>query len=163
MELPIQLKFFKKLELYQELKFQDRKSKASERFKKVWKTEKLILGWTARGHHLIAHPIDHDYVRNGDSLLKNKDGSDYDFGLFGTFTNLIGRGFAISVNGNETQILFTPVGLLMGEVINDVESNIAGSLKYELFFYLTWLTAIAGTAIILINLFEKIVMILNNL
>lgn len=157
MELPIQLKFFRKLELYQELKFQDRKSKASERFKKVWKTEKLILGWTARGHHLIACPINHDYVRNGDGLLRNKNSNDYDLGLSGAFTNLIGRGFAVPVKDNETQILFTPVGLLMGEVMNDVESGMIGVLKYELFFYLTWLTAVAGAAIIIINLVEKIV------
>jgi len=159
MELPIQLKLFKKLELYQELKFQDEKaSKASERLRKVWKTEKLILSWTARGHHLIMHPIDHGYVRSGTGLLKNKDENNYDFGLSGTFTNLIGRGFAKPVERNDTQILFTPTGLLMGEVIDDVEgSNIWKKYRYPIFYYLTWATASAGALLVISKFLEDII------
>lgn len=155
MELPIQIKFFKKLELYQELKFQDRKSnKASDRLKKMWKTEKLILGWTARGHHLIAHPIDHDYVRNGGDLLKNKNKDNYDWGLSGTFGNLIKRGFAVEFTAGDTSnIIFTPEGLLMGEVIDDVENKKLGGWKYNFFYYLTWITALMGAFFIIINFF----------
>ncbi len=162
MELPIQLKLFKKLELYQELKFQDIKcEKASQRLSKVWKTEKLILSWTAQGHHLIAHPINHDYVRGG--LLKDKEKDNYEFGLSGTFTNLIGRGFAVPVENDSSSIIFTPTGLLMGEVINDVENGKLGGMKYGFFYYLTWVAAITGALIIIFNFFEKIIKIFNNI
>jgi hypothetical protein len=161
MGLPIQLKFFKKLELYQELKFQDEKALgASNRadLNKIWKTEKLILSWTARGHHLIMCPIDHGYVRNGTGLLKNKNSADYDIGLSGTFTNLIGRGFAESVEGNNTQIIFTPTGLLMGEVINDVEGiNVWKKYRYPIFYYLTWATASAGALLVIFKFLEEVI------
>ena len=158
MELPIQLKFFKKLELYQELNFQDEKAgKASERLRKIWNTEKLILSWTARGHHLIMHPIDHGYVRSNTSLLKNKNENDYDFGLSGTFTNLIGRGFVKAVEGNNTQIIFTPSGLLMGEVIDDVEGDKTWpKWKYWIFFKFVWTVALAGALLVVFKFVEEI-------
>lgn len=162
MELPIQLKLFKKLELYQELKFQDRKSnKASDRLRKVWKTEKLILSWTAYGHHLISHSIDYAYVRGG--LLKNKDRTTFDWGLSSTFGNLVMRGYVLPVDNTlPPRFLFTPSGLLMGEVINDVESSGLGGIKYDFLYYLTWTTALMGALFIIINFFILLSEILDK-
>lgn len=78
MELPIQLKFFKKIELYQEFKFQDEKAEeASEGIlRKLWKTEKRVLRWTARHHHCLGSSIDHDYIRN--NILGENNREKYD-------------------------------------------------------------------------------------
>lgn len=149
MELPIQLKFFKKLELYQEFNFQDEKSrKASKQLQKVWKTEKLILKWTVWNHHLLGCPVDYEYFKNG---LIDKD-KEPEYSLSSAFTNFIRKEYA-EENQNKTGILFTKEGLLMGEVIDDVESkSYWRRWKYKIFFCLVWITALAGALIVIINL-----------
>lgn len=151
MELPIQLKFFKKLELYQEFIYQNKKStKASEHLQKVWKTEKFILKWTVWHHHLLAHPVDYEYFKNG--LIPK--GKESEFSLLGAFTNFIRKEYA-EENINKTGILFTKEGLLMGEVVDDMESrNIWRRWRYGIFFWFVWATAIAGASLVIIRLAE---------
>lgn len=155
MELPIQLKFFKKLELYQELIFQNKKAgEAGGDRRKVWKTEKEILKWTTWNHHYLRSPINHDYIRI--NILKNKSADKYDKALTNTTQNLIKRGFAIApeILKDVTDIEFTQLGLLMGEVVNDTEGEKKWpKIKYDLFYKLVWLTAISGALIVIINFF----------
>jgi hypothetical protein len=151
MELPIQLKFFKKLELYQEFKYQNKKStKASKNLQKVWKTEKLILKWTVWHHHLLAHPVNYEYFKK-ELIPKDKES---DYSLSGAFTNFIRKKYA-EENESKSGILFTKEGLLMGEVTDDMESkNVWKRLKYGIFFWFVWATAIAGGLTVIVNFFK---------
>jgi len=163
MELPIQLKFFRKIELFQEFKIQNKRNINN----KIWKTEKAILKWAAIDYVSLNKELSHDYLRKvifGDGtneLMPNM--KEYDLHLTVPLENLIARGFAIGDCPTE-RIKITREGILMGEVINEKESNnIWSSYKYEILYYLVWLSVIIiffnlikDPLIYIISLFECI-------
>jgi len=147
MELPIQLKFFKKIDLYQEYKYEGRKVRVSGTRLQDWKIEKTILKWTANNHHHLGSPLTNDGVAK--DILKNK----YSYEHLHAIESLIHRKYA---ERKEEGIIITKEGLLMGEVVNEVEGDkvylkYKNQLKYEIFFWLVWFTAIAGALIVTIN------------
>lgn len=175
--MPIQLKFFKKLELYQELKFQNKKAKKADKDHwKIWNTEKEILRWTPWNHHFLNSVIGHDYVRRK-ILKQNEAGASeietkYDYELTRTFGNLVKRGYA--EKEKDTNIYFTREGLLMGEVINDYHSiesykdvknlsKLWKKTKYPFFIFFTWTTIFIGALTIIVKFLEPILIYLYNL
>lgn len=157
MDLPIKLKFYKKLELYQELKFQNKKAKGTDN--KVWKTEKKILKWTVWDHHFLREPLSQEHIRktlfeNGtNQLMPNM--KEYDVHLTKPFENLIARDYAESVQNNE-KIRITPLGLLIGEVIYDIEEKVLGKIRYELFYWGTWLVVISASLLVIAQLIKVV-------
>lgn len=161
MDLPVQIKFFRKLELYQELKFENKKANEVDtpELKKIWDTEKIILKWTVWNHHKLASPLNHGKVRK-DILKEDANNKEkYDTNLTNTFTNLLQRGYAYEPKEKEepTDIKISSTGLLMGQVIDEVESgNIFKKYKYPLFYYLVWSTIVCGAFLIILNFLHRV-------
>jgi hypothetical protein len=146
MELPIQLKFFKKIELYQEYKFEERKASGTRLT--AWNIEKQILKWTTNNHHHLGSPLVKEDIKR--RMLEDKEPTELNQAL----QNLILRGYA---DGSpEGGVRITRAGLLMGEVINELEGRVLLRYKYIALFWLVWITAIAGALIVIINLFKLI-------
>lgn len=152
MEIPVKLNFFRKLELYQELKQEDKKAmNGSGTLKDLWKMEKIVLEWASERHHHrdvilkntdIQNKIEETYTPNS-AEMNNELGS-----IQG---NLISRGFATK---KEDGIVITQEGFLMGKVIND--SKHWKGYFYDFFMVLTWATILAGAFSIIINFLNLI-------
>ena len=166
MELPIQLEFFRKLELYQELKSQDKHfSKGNEN--SAWEMEKDILQYSVFLHHHLGTPItvDHVAVQKNRVLRSDKFDAKDDLkdrgSLEHALPNLVQRGFATQ-NSSGSGIHFTKEGRLMGAVINDVRegkflgSKFLGKNRYLIFSVITWATVISGILLLLFNLVNSI-------
>lgn len=63
-DTPVTTKFFKKLELYPELKRQNKRSEKSDRGFMVWEMERGFLLWAIKGHWHMGTPLNFDYVRD---------------------------------------------------------------------------------------------------
>ncbi len=162
MELPIQIKFFKKIDLYQEYKSEERKFKVSGTKLQCWKAEKKILKWTATEHHHLGSALTNQRIK--EDILANQYTHEYEHAIQG----LVQRKYAEAVDQPEAGIKVTKEGLLMGEVINEVENdNLLSKWRYQLkyvgFFALVWLTAIAGALIVIINLLKLLIPIFEHL
>ena len=153
MESPIQLKFFKKLELYQELKSQNKKAFNRD---EVWPIEKEILKWTRWNHHHLGTPLTNEFILfHGNGVVSQNVRHDLD-SIHVAMRNLIARKYA---TGSHASIAITAEGLLMGEVIDDVEgTGIENSLadKYSFFYYFIWTVAVLGGATVIVNFFYSI-------
>lgn len=150
MEFPLQLKFFKKIDLYQEYKSEEYKFKISGTRLQRWIAEKEILKWTALKHHHLGSTLTNDGIKK--EILHN----DYSHAHEHAVEALIQQKYAEAVDGPTPGIKITKEGLLMGEVINEVENDNVFirwkyCLKYTSFFALIWFTAIAGACIVIIN------------
>jgi len=147
MELPIQLKFFKKIELYQEYRFQQRKASGTNL--KAWPIEKQILKWTTSNHHHLGSLLTNSDIRN--RMIEDKETRE----LHHAIENLIQRKYG---DGDPSVgVIITKEGLLMGEVINDLEGkNLFNKWKYLVFFILVWATALTGALIVIINFIKLI-------
>lgn len=175
-DVPIQLKFFRKLELYQELKAEDKKEKGSVRLK-PWKREKKILKWTAKHHYYLDSAINPDYAYGNifkeefdkikrdvyknmpeptDEMVMHHLTLDKWVGdLSLVFGNLVQRGFMERrENGSRRPFIFTPLGLLMGQVINEVEGSLLGKIRYRFFIILTWATIFSASIITIYSAFK---------
>ena len=140
MELPIQLKFFRKIELYQEYKTENKKAVLNK--SKSWSVEKQILKWILIKHYHLGSPINNDRIKN--EILKNEFDDECAHGI----NNLIEKGYAERLGQG---IKITKEGFLMAEVVNDLDGRLFKSFYYQGFFYLVWLTAISGAFIVIIN------------
>lgn len=132
MNTPITSKFFKKIELYQELVFQDRLFKKSlkdpdqtHQTKSTWEVEKKVLYWTRWGHKHLGSP-----------LVTNRFKTDYDLqdmkltqkeaevaGIRELMQNLVQRGFAKYVDEQKREdagILISDKGLLAGALVYEI-------------------------------------------
>ncbi|MFA5106764.1 MAG: hypothetical protein WC497_00370 [Patescibacteria group bacterium] len=136
MELPIQIKFFRKLELYQEYEFSEKKTHQTRR--QVWEIEKQILKWTVDNHHHLESPLNGEYIKI--NILKTSD-LDYLNNLNPAMGNLRVKKFARQVDGG---IEITLDGLMMGEVIHDLECKSLVKYRYSIFIIIVWATIFAG-------------------
>ena len=172
--IPIQLKFYKKLEFYQELRRQNRRATNSERLHD-WENEKKILKWAARNHHHLNSRVSHDQlywdafadVRQEIEIefkaifaqfseqqvketvinhLKKKVGS-----LSAPCANLYRRGYASDYQVS-SGLIFTNEGLLMGEVIDECENGTPiDAWKYPFFIVLVWATISSAALITIVS------------
>lgn len=70
--------------------------------------------------------------------------------------NLVARKYA---TGNHASIIITAEGLLMGEVIDDVEGTGAENFlgdKYSLLYFFIWTVIVLGGATVIINFIHSI-------
>lgn len=146
MELPIQLKFFKKIELYQEYKFEEQKSLETKL--QDWKIEKAILKWTRTNHHHLASPIDANRINK--EILGNKYSHEHQHAM----GSLVQRGYADIYPANTDMIrpesiTITKDGLIMGEIVYDIENNKFKKITFEFFYWLVWIVAFSGAFILI--------------
>ncbi len=154
MNLPIQLKFYKKLELYLELKNLNLKNSDNN----IWDTEKILLAWAANQYVSLNKTLSHDELRK--HIFKH--GTEefavnqvkYDSHLTVPLENLTIRGYGTSNNPTE-HIQFTREGLLMGEVINDVSKGGISKFKYSFSYFLIWLAICLSFGLLILNFIEK--------
>ncbi len=158
MSIPIQIKFFREIELYQELK------KLNERFKKsihsdwkVWNTEKKILEYyyvnlVALNTEIKIEEIRCQVFKEGSGPTLSELYKDFDMGLSVPLTNLVRRGYA---TGDNNKISLTPDGLLMGHVINSCYKR-ANVFRYNCLYYLTWTTVLSLAFTSIISFLEKL-------
>ena len=153
MESPIQLKFFKKLELYQELKSQNKKAFNRD---ETWPIEKEILKWTRWNHHHLGTPLTDEYIfQTHNNVLPRGLMTSFD-SVHQAMLNLVVRKYAM---GSHSSIVITAEGLLMGEVIDEVEgTGVASSLgdKYSFFYYFIWTVVILGGATVIVNFIHAV-------
>lgn len=142
MEIPIQLKFFKKIELYQDYKFENKKALSTRL--QDWKIETIILKWARENHHHLWDPLNEQRIK-----YKILNGV-YEYEYKHAMDSLVQRGYAEHLLGvaPEINIRITKEGLLMGEVIFDVENGGWSGHKYELFYWVVWLTLWSGVIIV---------------
>lgn len=149
MDLPIRLRFFGKLTLYQELKKLDCDGKLE------WSNERKILSWAADSErHKDWHtPLDLKMaLDHGDIVgIIAGDIEDKDTYIRNRFGNLVKRGYATWSDDVKKGIFFTPDGFLMGEIINEIEVNPSARGRYEFFYYLSWVIFFAGAFLVIAN------------
>lgn len=150
MDIPIRLKFFRKLELYQELKKLDKLVKRSDIFiNRDWKVGKEVL--KSEAQNLQFYPLSFDDLLLDAAMRVLPDRSE----MKGNETQidvarqvvdvLISRGYAM---GKPGKMFFTPDGIWMGEVINDCESWWR-KIRYPIFYWFVWITFISSGIILL--------------
>jgi len=152
-DLPIQLSFFKKLELYQELKLRNGRIGDD----KAWSAEKEILRWAATEHRHLGTGIDASFVEN--NILTDR-------GKYGNFPddasrpmeNLQRRGWAEFGGGS---LRFLKEGLLMGEVIDEV--MLGKGWKYRFNYVLAWVTTYCGAALIIAPVLRFVILIVCHI
>jgi len=146
MDLPVRLKFFRKLELYQQLMGENSKRDGTERA--VWDMEKDILKWTIEHHHLSTSIETEKIKKILEKTGKYEDLSEYSH----VDSNLADRGFGKFLGQG---IVINMDGLMMGDVIRDVEDgNIFKRIKYPVFYWLTWVTISSGLLLVIFNLIK---------
>src|SRR5437870_1737094 len=141
MELPIQLKFFRKIELYQEYKSIENNPSKDLTWSEAWNIEKAILMWMPENHWHIGDYLGYERIKK--DILK-ADPPRFSQAI----TNLITRGFAENPD-KVSAIKITKEGFLMAEVINDIDGRKFN--RYFLFNALVWLTVWSGIVIVVAN------------
>lgn len=171
MELPITLKFFHKIELYQELRREDKKR---QEHPEVWDMAKALLRWTTYGHQFLYDPVRTTFIK--DNILpelKLNYGFEPKLGICGTIEELIKKalgdlvvkGYAKEISTeaipghpeekNVTSIQTSLEGLYMGEVINDFELGGYHRKKYAFFYIATWWLIALGIAKVVLSFMGK--------
>ena len=140
MDTPITKKFFKKLELYLELKRQDKRSKKSKRGGELWKLEKAFLLWAIKGHWHMGTSLNSQYIKARlkeaefpDSMTKYSEQ---------VMQNLVFKKFARYYPRGSDSIQITNEGFLMAEVLEEASSKIG--YVYSIITFFVWLTVILG-------------------
>jgi hypothetical protein len=148
-DTPITKKFYKKLELYLELKRQDKRSKKSIRGTHIWSMEKAFLLWAIEGHWHMGTPLDFGHIKK---VLKEAGFSDnWTKYANQVMQNLVFKKFAIYFPEGENSIQITNEGFLMAEVIE--ESRSEWEYVYILFIIFTWFIFIFGLIKIIYEIF----------
>ena len=149
-DTPITKKFYKKLELYLELKRQDKRSKKSDRGGRLWELEKSFLLWAIRGHWHMGTPLNSQYIKD---RLKEAGSSD-DLTKYAdqVMQNLVFKKFAVYFPEGGRSIQITNEGFLMAEVIEESRSKL--KYVYILFIFFTWFIFIFGMGKIIYEIFS---------
>lgn len=159
MEIPVKLNFFRKLELYQELKRENKKAKnGSGTLRELWKMEKILLAWASKSHHHRNFILKNIDIQNKIEESYHPNSNEMNNELGHIQGNLISRGFA---SKQDDGITITQEGFLMGQVINDSDS-LKGYL-YNFFIFLTWTTILTGAFSVIINFFNLLIMIYKKI
>lgn len=139
MDAPLGVTFFKKVELYQKISSLDEQARKMDKKRglpPLWPLEKKVLAWTYTGHKHLGSPIKTTHFEANSSHSKLED-----FGiterelsnvnLTRLLHNFIGHGFATELlegrlysgqTSDENSIYITREGLLIGEVLNELNN-----------------------------------------
>ena len=149
-DTPITKKFFRKIELYLELKRQDKRVKRSDRGEMIWKMEKYILLWAVKGHWHLGTPLTSEYI--GDRLIEGGFKNDELVWTRQVMQNLMARNFAYHPENEQDKdiIQIKDEGFLMGEVIEEAKSK--KEYIYILFSFFVWFAVIVAALKILSEL-----------
>jgi len=147
MTLPIQIRFFRKLELYQELYHQDKKSKTDGEFSIIWDIERQILKWTTTNEY-PGMPLTHSFIWISildEKLILDKKRTPHSLpieSLQPAMDNLVQRNFA---KKKDNGILIEEDGRLIGEIIRDIDGkNLFHKYKYFTSIGIIWIVFILG-------------------
>jgi len=175
MDAPLGVTFFKKVELYQKISSLDQQSKKMDKKRglpPLWPLERKVLAWTYTGHKHLGSPINASHFEAGSPHSKLDD-----FGIIKEelhnvhltrlLDNFIAHGFATEIlegrlyTGqvpDENRIYITREGMLVGEVLNELERPLY-RISYLIWGYL-WghigaLILLVALFIAIFNLFKK--------
>lgn len=153
MELPITPKFFKKLELYQELKRLNKRDNGHIE----WDMEKDLLLWAHLNHFHLG-----SYLGTQEVFEKLQGFNKYSLDelnehIFKTMQNLEEHGWAEwwTPKGQKNAIKINREGMLLSEVIYEITHKNRDKI-FQLLIIVSWLTIVAGIIIVLIGAFEAI-------
>lgn len=136
-DTPITKKFYKKLELYLELRRQDKRVKKSSRGKMLWSMEKAFLLWAVRGHWHMGTPLTPEYIR--DRLVEDGFKKDEVKWARQVAQNLVFKKFAYSPFESDRDVIqLSDDGFIMGEVIEEAQSY--KEYIYILIIIMVWLS-----------------------
>jgi hypothetical protein len=147
MDIPIPLRFFEKLNLFQEFRKLER-----EDFRE-WLNERSILSWAAdsKRHRDLHTPLKAQMALDHPDITGPIPGDidkpcQYILNRFGC---LVMRGYATwSSDCTKNEIRFTRAGFLLGEIINEIEGS-GKKLLFGFSFALCWLIFISGAVVLL--------------
>lgn len=167
MDAPFGIAFLKKAELYNLICRFDKQYKGSPQ-NNLWLIERQILRWTYKHHKHLGSPIDTNHLSTDQKWSKR-----HDFGMLdkkgklkkefiyletGNLTkpleNLIVRGFATyfdEAHGHNA-VVINRDGLLVGEVIADIEKN-NPFIKINYWFYSNIIDHLGASILLIITLF----------
>ncbi|MDE3199958.1 MAG: hypothetical protein KGN79_03465 [Acidobacteriota bacterium] len=116
---------------------------------KAWRAEKEILRWAAVEHRHLGTGIDALFI-GAHILIDDRFAFPADANV--AMENLNRRGWAELKDG---QLLFLSEGILMGEVIDDVDyggrwKRWRKRRKYEFFYWLAWTTVFCGAYLVIV-------------
>lgn len=146
MDLPIKLKFFRKLELYKQLKELDKQAKRNDVFFRNWEMSKEALKSEAQIPQLYPRPFDELLFDAVQRVLKDNDRermahNEMEINVARQVLDfLISRKYAV---GKPGEVFFTPDGVWMGEVINECESWWR-KIRYQIFYWFVWIVFVFG-------------------
>jgi hypothetical protein len=143
MDVPITLRFFEKLNLYQDI------SKRDGQHGTTWHNERNILAWAANSNrHMHLHtPLTVDMAFDRQEITGEIVGvADPKEQIRQIFGNLVMRGYA-SWGSNETEIRFTRDGFTTGEIINEIVAHPSKNGVYRLVYWLCRAIFIAAAVV----------------
>lgn len=149
-DTPITKKFYKKLELYIELRRQNKRVKKSPRGEMIWSMEKAFLLWAVRGHWHLGTPLTPEYIK--DRLIEDGFKENQVKWATQVAQNLVFKKFAYTpTESDKNAIQLTNDGFLMGEVIEEANS-------YKEYFYVLPIIFIwLSLALIFFEVIKKII------
>lgn len=152
MDLPITPKFFKKLELFQELNRLDKRNVNHVE----WEMERRILLWAHTNHfHLGSYLNSHTIF---DLLKRTKQFTDDQLNehVVKTMENLCEHGWANHSEAKDQRddVKINRDGMLVAEALADVLGG--KKVWYQFLIIMSWLTIVAGIIIVLVNAFDAI-------
>lgn len=154
-DTPVTAKFFKKLELYLELKRQDKRSKKSLRGTFVWSMEKCFLLWAIKGHWHMGTPLNFEHVKK--VLDDNGFPGDWTKYANQVMQNLVFKKFACYYPKGSESIQITNEGFLMAEIIEEANSKMEYGYIFIIIF--VWSTVAWG----FLEVLSQFVMVLKNI
>ena len=165
MDAPLGITFFKKVELYQNIKALDKQLKQISSDPEdvlpdpTWNIEKKVLKWTYVGHRQLGTPLSTGHFNRENKYQLKAFGLEPEDVKVQNITrvleNFVGHGFATHTrdgsltSGDHNVIYFTREGLLTGEILNELD-NPSSRLSYVVWGFLwghvgAWILLITAT------------------
>jgi hypothetical protein len=153
MDVPITLRFFEKLNLYQDIRRLDKKAPPG------WENQRRILSWAGdenRHQHraielTVEMALEHDDITGLEGKYRDQNSASdkRNYIIHSCFGNLVSAGFAKWKNEDnwEHGIIFTREGFQAGEVINRLQTGLWARCAYFSSYVLSWALFVAAAVI----------------
>ncbi len=146
MTLPITPKFFKKLELFQELQRLNKRNKNHEE----WDMEKVFLEWIQINHFYLGIFLNVQRIVEILKSTKKFNDKQLDDHTFDMMQNLEEHGWAQRNPEDKNAIKINYEGMLLAEVISET-SKLEKFVLYWIFIIIAWVMVISSIIIIIHN------------